>query len=330
MSKEKWVTPRLTRDDGVSVVIPHYGDPAPTRRLVASLMAYPPLGGVQVIVSDDASPVAYGDRPADKVIRSEVNGGFGTAVNRGVVHATQPWLLIMNSDITIEPGFVQQFLDAASVWQPAVCGVRLRTGGEAGFTVAARRHHTGLALSIRHVGVLDRYRESSWWRKAARGVRVEDESTGPVDFVVGAVLLLPRPMFESEGGFDERFFMYSEEADLQRRLQQDGVKSVLLADLAVEHASGGSSSEIDVQLELLRSHYLYLQKWGGPLARERFAALLATGIAVDWSADMFRWLTNKDIRPGDSARQRWKGMRSAYAAGASVGTRRGRWNNQRK
>ena len=43
-----------------------------------------------------------------------------------------------------------------------------------------------------------------------------------VDWVVGACMLVRRERYAAAGGFDERFFMYSEEADWQRRMRNKG------------------------------------------------------------------------------------------------------------
>jgi GT2 family glycosyltransferase len=62
-----------------------------------------------------------------------------------------------------------------------------------------------------------------------------------VDWVSGAVLLLPLAEVLAAGGFDEGYFMYTEEVDLQLRLRREGIPSLLDADLEVHHLGGGSS-----------------------------------------------------------------------------------------
>ncbi|MEI8082375.1 MAG: hypothetical protein WCI74_11075, partial [Actinomycetes bacterium] len=112
-----------------------------------------------------------------------------------------------------------------------------------------------------------------------------DDVTGPVDWVVGVAMLLPRLLFESVGGFDERYFMYMEEVDLQRRLRLLGVPSILIADLDLLHEHGKSSGGIDIPVELLRSRLLYEEKWHGSRRRAVLRSMLAAGFVLDGAAD---------------------------------------------
>ena len=61
-----------------------------------------------------------------------------------------------------------------------------------------------------------------------------------VDHVMGAFTLTHRELFESLGGFDEKFFMYLEDLDFSLRAHQAGWRSFYLADACVYHKSGGN------------------------------------------------------------------------------------------
>lgn len=281
----------------VSVVIPHYGNPEMTQRLVRSLASQRGAVDLEMIVSDDASPTPY---PADDlalVIRSETNRGFGAAVNLGATRARGPWLLILNSDIEVSPGFVVELLSNAQRWQPATCGVRQWNPLLGHYTPSARRFPTVLSTAVLHSGALSRFRNRQWWMRLARPADAETEVSGQVDWLEGSAMLLPLIKFREVGGFDERFFLYSEEVDLQRRLQGRGVPSVLLANLEVVHRAGGSSSHVDKQVEMLRSRFLYEGKWNGKRSADRLHLLLRLGIAIDECANVGRRLTH---RPFDS------------------------------
>ena len=103
----------LARD--LSVVIPHYGDPGPTRALVAALRDQETaVGRLQIVVSDDASPTPFPPLEGVEVVRRDENGGFGSAVNTGVRLAVHPLLLVLNSDLEVPPTFLADLLDAAT------------------------------------------------------------------------------------------------------------------------------------------------------------------------------------------------------------------------
>src|SRR5690349_6662390 len=67
----------------LSVVVPHYGSPAPALALLRMLRAQEGDLDLQVIVVDDCSPEPFPERPGLHVVRRAVNGGFGSAVNAG-------------------------------------------------------------------------------------------------------------------------------------------------------------------------------------------------------------------------------------------------------
>ena len=68
--------------------------------------------------------------------------------------------------------------------------------------------------------------------------------------------------FLSIGGFDERFFLYLEDADLTRRLSVIG-RCVHLPIASVFHAWGkGSYKNIRLMLVNIHSAYLYFRIWG--------------------------------------------------------------------
>ena len=112
---------------GVSAVIAHFGPVEMTAALVEDLLAQDYVR-VEVIVSDDASPVSFPEGLGATVTRSQQNRGYGSAINRGARIATQPWLLILNSDIRLAPEFLNEALTRAVSRSPAVFGFSHRSG----------------------------------------------------------------------------------------------------------------------------------------------------------------------------------------------------------
>lgn len=90
--------------DGLSVVIPFYGDLRPTLKLIDSLRQQTGTPELQIIVSDDCSPTPFPEGEGYEVIRRTTNGGFGGNVNTGMARARYSYAIILNSDIEMEPG----------------------------------------------------------------------------------------------------------------------------------------------------------------------------------------------------------------------------------
>ena len=64
-------------------------------------------------------------------------------------------------------------------------------------------------------------------------------NTMEVDWLSGACFLVKKEIFDASGGFDEDYFMYSEDTDLCLRLKRKGFKNYYFSDYEVKHFDGG-------------------------------------------------------------------------------------------
>ena len=280
----------------VSIVIPHYGDPGPTRALVARLVPQ----GAPIVVVDDASPEPLGDVAGAVVIRRARNGGFGAAVNAGVAVVTTDLVAILNSDLTVDDDFLARWIEAAEPWQPAVVAPRVVTTGHAGATTF-RFPGPGTVLAQR-VNLVAARRHHRWASDLIGEDRpASPEDTCEVDWVSGAAMLIPTGELRAAGGFDERFHMYMEEVDLQRRLRARGLRAVYVGHVRVEHAGFGSSDPASRERWALESWLRYADKWGWD-GRLRLALVTARG--VNLMSDGLRRVLGRDVRPLDDWRRR--------------------------
>lgn len=277
----------------VSVVVPHYGDAHPTVALVERLQQQRGAT-IQIIVADDHSPEPFPALAGVDVVRRDTNGGFGTNVNSGAAVAAHDLLLILNSDVEFGETFIADLLHAAQPWLPGV--VSPRVVNHRGEDEWIGRHFP----KVRHqvvewlhplVRLRPRLHDAVGHDTAARG------NTSVVDWVVGAAILVPTTVFRQVGGFDERFFMNSEEVDLQRRLREIGVSSVVLAEPHLIHEGGGSSPSPSRRRWLVQSRLAYARKWSGPAGELRLRSALraASGVNLAWNSA--RALAGRDTRP---------------------------------
>ena len=287
-------------DPMVSVVIPHYGDPGPTRALCSAVLGQP---HDEVIVVDDASPTQFPAVEGVTVIPRPVNGGFGAAVNTGARAATGDLMLVLNSDLDIGPTFVADLVAASTPWQPAVTGPLIL--GHDGRPANSGRHFPTTAHhATEWLTPLARFRDRPGLHEAVgHDTRAVPGATVAVDWLVGAALLIPRAAFLEVGGFDESFHMNSEEIDLQRRLRAHGLPSVFVGTVSVVHEGGASSDPALRRRWLVDSRFTYAEKWGG-VRRLRTALRAAT--AVNLAANVARRAAgNSAVRPLVTAREEW-------------------------
>jgi GT2 family glycosyltransferase len=113
------------------------------------------------------------------------------------------------------------------------------------------------------------------------------------EFMIGSVLLLRSEALAEVGGFDERFFLYAEETDWQRRARDLGWRMALCPDVVATHVgagTGGDSVERDIHFHASTERYV----------RKHFGA---TGWRVFRSGVMAGALVRALALPGDRHRR---------------------------
>lgn len=215
---------------------------------------------VQVIIvdngSDDGVPEAldraYAADDRVSVVYNRANLGFGPAVNRGAAQARGKLLLVLNPDCLIEPDTISRM--AAHVG-PHTGIVGAVVQDEAGHVdPASRRRDPLLARAL-----------ATKLGRGSAGIDITGPlPTGavPAEVVSGAILLMPRSVFETLGGFDEAFFLHCEDIDLCRRARDHGYQVLLAGDVRVMHGKGGSSRHrpVFVSRHKHRSMYLWFRR----------------------------------------------------------------------
>ena len=291
--------------EGVSVVIPHYGDPALAGALIARLQHQRTDRTLQLIVADDSSPVPFPATPGVELVRLPANRGFGSAVNAGASLAKHPLLLILNSDVEPEPDFVERFTAAAAAYQPAACSPALLEGADWGPT-AYHFPDAGRQV-VDALMPLARFRGHSWMTRfetTDNACRLGVDQ--PVDWVAGACVLVPTEQFRAVGGFDEGFYMYGEDTDLGRRLNDIGVPSVFVGSVTIRHGLGGSSAPDRIARWNAAARFRYARKWG---FHRRLGAGLATAAVANLAYNTARRATGKEVRPIERLRYEWSLLR---------------------
>jgi GT2 family glycosyltransferase len=105
----------------------------------------------------------------------------------------------------------------------------------------------------------------------------------PVDFVLGATLMVRGETMRQVGLLDEGYFMYCEEMDWQRRARQAGWRAVCVPAARVVHVAGASSSQFRSRsfTALWQSRLRYYQRYHGPLFNRAAAGLIRAGVRAE-------------------------------------------------
>ena len=205
---------------------------------------------VELIISDNASSdgsvaaVAaqwVGDARL-RIVHNGKNLGFGAGCNRGAAGARGDLVMFLNPDCILETDTLSRLREHA------LAGARI---GLVGASIvgengqpesASRRRDPLLRRALMSLSGLARL-QSRW--PALTGATLPLLADAPevedVEAVSGAMLLVPRAVFEHIGGFDEGYFLHCEDLDLCRRVRDAGLRVVCANDVRVVHIKGTSS-----------------------------------------------------------------------------------------
>lgn len=158
------------------------------------------------------------------------NPGFSVACNQGARNSDAAWLAFVNPDCLLEPDALARLLaHAATLDGDCLLGADL-VDEHGQRDTAARRRDPALAAMLGD--------------RAARDPFLPvDESLAlqPVEAVSGALMLMPRTLFQAIGGFDPAYRLHAEDLDLCRRAREAGARIAVANDVRVLHLRGVSS-----------------------------------------------------------------------------------------
>jgi GT2 family glycosyltransferase len=159
------------------------------------------------------------------------NTGFAAAVNLGVARTTAKAILVLNADTVLEPGCAGRLLDALEA-DPALGGVQPRilqlerSGAAPPLVDSACLYSAGQALT-RDGRALE--------LGAGEPQRRELLQPREVFGVCGAACLLRRELFAQLGGYEERYFAFYEDVDLNVRARIAGWRFEYVPQAVVWH-----------------------------------------------------------------------------------------------
>ena len=239
---------------GVSVVIPNYNGIAYIEACLEALYRDMSVKGsprTEVIVvdnaSDDGSRELVAERfPDVKVVALDQNYGFAAAVNAGIRSSREPFVILLNNDTEVLPGFTKALYRAAVKDKKA-------------FAVQAKLLSMKDPSKIDDAG--DLYCALGW--AFARGkdgpARLYEEKCRIFAACAGAAIYRKK-LFDTVGYFDEAHFAYLEDIDICWRARLKGYRSLYEPAAKVLHAGSGASgsrhNEFKVRLSSRNSVWL--------------------------------------------------------------------------
>jgi len=223
------VAPELVQ---VSIIIPVYNKVELTSACLNSLLDHRGERGFEVIVVDDCSSDITPDYLAEcqgiRVLRNTENAGFIDSCNRGAAAASGEYLVFLNNDTTVTPGWLEALI------------APFERDPETGIVGARLVYPDG---RLQEAGGII-FNDGSGWNYG-RG----DDPTLPqyqflseADYVSGACLAIRRDDFHQLGGFDQRYRpAYYEDTDLCFQIRAAGKKVIYQPACMIVHHEGATS-----------------------------------------------------------------------------------------
>jgi N-acetylglucosaminyl-diphospho-decaprenol L-rhamnosyltransferase len=227
----------------------------------------------------DAGTAAAARRAEVRLVRPGRNLGYGSAANRGAAGARTTWLVVSNADISFTPGALDELVDAAARW-PKAGGFGPGIVNPGGALYPSARELPSLGRGIGHA-LLGWCWPTNPWTASYRRERGAPRETA-AGWLSGSCQLLRREAFEAVGGFDESYFMFMEDVDLNRRLGLAGWQLVYVPSAVVEHLGGHSTRRSSRRMVVAhhRSMFRYLSRQYPGRAYLPLRVLLGAGLAV--------------------------------------------------
>jgi hypothetical protein len=232
----------------VSAILVNYNAGPELRRALESIASELEGQSWEALVIDNASAdgsqaVVGQFAPEARLIQNASNVGFARAVNQGLAASSGQLVLIMNPDCRLERGAMSALrVELSRHADCAIAGPQV-LNPDGSLQGSARGDPDMLTGLFGRAQPLRRWLR--WLPVARRNVITPDQAgrapSITVDWISGACMLARRAALVKVGGFDERYFLYWEDADLCRRLRSIGYHARYVPGATAIHQVGQSS-----------------------------------------------------------------------------------------
>lgn len=260
----------------VTVIIVSYNTRELTLAAVRTLLENSPGLAMRVVIFDNASHDGSAEAvaaafPQVEVIANPANIGFAAANNRVAATAETPFVCLLNPDTETHPGAIRALVDFAKAHpQAGIVGGRTVFRDGSLNPASCWRMMTPWSLFSSAIGLARLLPDSDLFNHEAIGGWRRD-TVREVDIVVGCLMLMPTELWRRLGGFDERFFMYGEDADICLRARSLGYRPMITPDAVIMHLVGASTKRhadkvcavMQAKSTLIRRHWPRKLVWLG-------------------------------------------------------------------
>lgn len=288
----------------VSLVVVHYRSLPALTRLLRSLRDSRPAPLREIlIVNNSGEPLEDLVLDSPWPVRLMVPGrnlGYARGVNEGIRAAREDQVLILNPDILVSPGSIEELVRCAEA-RPRAGIVAPRLVNQDGtLQLSARRFYTWKTLLLRRAP-LGPYAARSRILRDHLMADWDHADTRAVDWVLGAAMLARKAAIRDVGLMDERYFLYFEDVDWCQRMGRHGYEVLYCAEATMVHEYARASAQL--RARSIRAHAAgllrFAEKWSALLyavSQYRRRVLSVAVLAADVLAAVLAFLAAYGIR----------------------------------
>ena len=306
----------------LSILIISYNTREMTIECIRSVFDQTSEIGFELIVLDNASSDGsadaiegeFGERV--RLFRSEDNLGFAGGNNEAAKHAEGEYLLLLNPDTVVLDVAIDKLVAfAASHEEAGLWGGRTVFADGSLNPMSAWGRMTIWSLVCRALGLSAIFSGSRLFNPEA--IAGWDRGSDRfVDILTGCFLLLKTDLWRKLDGFDPRFFMYGEEADLCLRAAKSGFRSLATGSATIIHYGGASERvRADKMVRLLKAKNQLIDRHFGTVTRPLGRVLLSA------------WPASRVIAHGFAAMIGRDKSKEGYETWRTIWRRRAEWRS---
>lgn len=225
----------------VAISVASYNTKDLTSDCLKSILQKKWLSEVEVWVVDNASTDGSADYikknfPTVHLIENSENMGFAKAHNQIFKKMRASYYLVLNSDTLMEKGVIDRmitFMEQDQKIGVASCKI-------VGFDDKLQPNGGDLPLGLVIFNWLFNLESFGFKDNFHRNEVSYYQAPHPVGWVSGNFMMIKRKVLDKIGGFNEKFFMYFEDAEFCFRACKSGFKVMINPDVSIKHLSGGS------------------------------------------------------------------------------------------
>ena len=307
------------RTPELSILLVNWNTRQLTLDCLASVIAETTRTEYEIIVVDNGSSDGSAEAiarafPHVRLIESPENLGFARATNLQAGEARGDKLLLLNTDTVVLDGAIDALMEfSRRVPEARIWGGRTLFADGSLNPTSCWGRMSGWSCLTQALGLSAAFPESRLLNPRAYPGWLRD-SEREVDIVTGCLFLIDRAFWMELGGFDPRFFMFGEEAELCLRAKEAGARPMITPAATIVHYDGASNRDpVQKAVHMLQSTLgvIDLHMAGGERALARAATV--GGVALR------RWLYGLTGRISPA---RFGGAADKWRA---IWARRGEW-----